>query len=89
MATTQPPAHEAAAAAAAATFRQQLRFWLIAVAILGLFLYVFSEVLLPFVAGMVLAYFLDPVADRLQRFGLSRMLATVIIWYLATTGLAI
>ena len=31
------------------------------------------------VAGMVLAYFLDPVADRLQRFGLSRTLATVII----------
>jgi predicted PurR-regulated permease PerM len=28
---------------------------------------------------MVLAYFLDPVADRLQRLGLSRLMATVVI----------
>jgi predicted PurR-regulated permease PerM len=35
--------------------------------------------LLPFVAGMVLAYFLDPVADRLQKVGLSRVMATVLI----------
>ena len=39
----------------------------------------FSDILLPFVAGMVLAYFLDPVADRLQRLGLSRLMATVLI----------
>ncbi len=30
-------------------------------------------------AGLVLAYFLDPVADRLERLGLSRLLATVLI----------
>ena len=34
---------------------------------------------LPFIAGMALAYFLDPVADRLERLGLSRMWATVVI----------
>ena len=39
----------------------------------------FSEILLPFVAGMVLAYFLDPVADRLERTGLSRTAATFLI----------
>ena len=44
-----------------------------------LFLYIFSEILLPFVAGMVLAYFLDPVADRLERLGLSRIMATILI----------
>ena len=38
----------------------------------ALFLYMFSDILLPFVAGMALAYFLDPVADRLERLGLSR-----------------
>jgi len=54
-------------------------FWLIAAAILILFLYVFSSILLPFLAGMVLAYFLDPVADRLQRLGLSRLTATIVI----------
>ncbi|TIM81852.1 AI-2E family transporter, partial [Mesorhizobium sp.] len=44
-------------------------------------LYVFSGILLPFVAGMVLAYFLDPVADRLQRLGLSRLMATIVILF--------
>lgn len=46
---------------------------------MALFLYIFSGILLPFVAGMVLAYFLDPVADWLQRLGLSRLMATVVI----------
>ena len=41
----------------------------------------FSDILLPFVAGMVLAYFLDPVADRLQRLGLSRIMATLLILF--------
>ncbi|WP_410010376.1 AI-2E family transporter [Phyllobacterium sp. A18/5-2] len=48
-------------------------------AFLALFLYIFSSILLPFVAGLVLAYFLDPVADRLERLGLSRLLATIVI----------
>jgi len=39
----------------------------------------FSGLAFPFIAGMVLAYFLDPVADWLERKGLSRIIATVII----------
>ncbi|MCF6109984.1 AI-2E family transporter [Mesorhizobium muleiense] len=76
-------AAEAAAADAAASgvFRRQIRFWLISAIILAIFLYVFSGILLPFVAGMVLAYFLDPVADRLQRIGLSRLMATIVILF--------
>ena len=72
---------EAAAAdlAAASAFRRQISFWVAGAALLALFLYLFSDILLPFVAGMVLAYFLDPVADRLQRLGLSRFMATVVI----------
>ena len=61
------------------TVRRQAVFWLGAVAIFVLFLVVFSSVLLPFVAGMALAYFLDPVADRLERLGLSRLAATIVI----------
>jgi predicted PurR-regulated permease PerM len=64
---------------AGAAFRRQIRFWIVVAVVLALFLYVFSEILLPFVAGMVLAYFLDPVADRLERLGLSRIMATVLI----------
>ncbi|MDX8526971.1 AI-2E family transporter [Mesorhizobium sp. MSK_1335] len=59
--------------------RRQIFFWLATAVLLALFLYVFSGILLPFVAGMVLAYFLDPVADWLQRLGLSRLMATVVI----------
>ncbi|RWF80374.1 MAG: AI-2E family transporter [Mesorhizobium sp.] len=71
----------AADAAASGVFRRQIRFWLISAVILAIFLYVFSGILLPFVAGMVLAYFLDPVADRLQRLGLSRLMATIVILF--------
>lgn len=65
--------------ASAVALRRQIRFWIASVAIIALFVFIFSDILLPFVAGMVLAYFLDPVADRLQRFGLSRVMATVLI----------
>lgn len=37
------------------------------------------EVLLPFVAGMALAYLLDPLAQRLERLGTNRLLATLAI----------
>ena len=63
----------------AAGWRRQVLFWLGATAGLVLFLYVFSSILLPFLAGMILAYFLDPVADWLERRGLSRLAATILI----------
>lgn len=42
-------------------------------------LWLLSNILLPFVLGMAIAYFLDPVAERLQRIGLSRTFSAVII----------
>lgn len=62
---------------ASAAFRRQILFWIAAAALFVLFVLLFSSILLPFVAGMILAYFLDPVADRLERLGLSRLLATI------------
>lgn len=59
--------------------RRQVFFWLVTLAIFVAFLMLFSSILLPFIAGMALAYFLDPVADRLERIGLSRLMATVVI----------
>jgi hypothetical protein len=35
--------------------------------------------LTPFVAGMVLAYLLDPLATRLERLGMNRLIATLTI----------
>lgn len=75
------PSEEPAEAKLRAAFRRQVRFWLVACLVLGLFLYVFSDILLPFVAGMALAYFLDPVADWLERTGLSRTMATFLILF--------
>ena len=61
------------------TLQRQALFWLCAFAGLALFLYLFSSILLPFVAGLALAYLLDPLADRLERVGLPRVWATVVI----------
>lgn len=44
-----------------------------------LFLNLISNILLPFVSGLILAYFLDPAASKLERKGCSRSLATTII----------
>ena len=52
------------------------RFWLAAAAVFLLILWLLNDILLPFVVGMVVAYFLDPVVARLQRLGLSRTMAT-------------
>jgi predicted PurR-regulated permease PerM len=61
------------------TFQRQVLFWVGALTLLILAMWVLREVLLPFVAGIVLAYFLNPVADRLERLGVSRMLASLIM----------
>jgi len=59
--------------------QRQIIFWLLFLVAFIAFLTVFSTILLPFIAGMALAYFLDPVADRLERLGLNRLMATVVI----------
>lgn len=61
------------------TSAQRYRFWLIGLAVSLALLYVLRGMLLPFVAGMAVAYFLDPLADRLERSGLSRLAATSVI----------
>ncbi len=45
--------------------QRQIGFWLLALLLVALALYVLRDVLLPFVAGLALAYLLDPIADRL------------------------
>ena len=58
---------------------QRMWIWLGILAFTILALYVINEILLPFLIGIAIAYFLDPTADRLQRVGCSRMFATCII----------
>lgn len=61
------------------TLQRQMTFWLAALLALCALLWLFSGILLPFVAGLALAYFLDPVADALERMGLPRLAATLVI----------
>lgn len=64
--------------------RDQLRYWGIALAVATLMLWFLGDVLLPFVLGGAIAYFLDPLADRLEEAGFSRPTATGIIAVVAT-----
>ncbi|MDP1751653.1 MAG: AI-2E family transporter [Reyranella sp.] len=59
------------------------RFWLGAAAVFLLVLWLLNDILLPFVVGIVVAYFLDPVVHRLQRLGLSRTMATAAVTIVA------
>ncbi len=59
--------------------RDQLKYWGLAALLFFSVLYVLGNVILPFIVGGAIAYFLDPIADRLQRAGMSRVVATVVI----------
>lgn len=59
--------------------RRQIAFWGVTLLVFVALLYLLRGMLLPFLAGMVLAYFLDPVADRLEEWGLGRAVATSLI----------
>lgn len=61
------------------TLQRQIGFWLLTLACVVLALVLLRDVLLPFIAGIVLAYLLDPLADRLQKLGFSRLIATILI----------
>ncbi len=61
------------------SIQRQILSWLAVLAFIIGFMWLFSGIMLPFIAGIVLAYFLDPVADWLERRGLPRLAATLII----------
>lgn len=54
-------------------------FWGVLIGGLLLFLILVRDILLPFIAGMAVAFFLDPVVDRIEKWGLSRLLATSLV----------
>ena len=63
--------------------KDQMKYWGAGLGVLALVMWVMGNVMLPFVAGAAIAYFLDPVADRLETLGASRVLATLIITLVA------
>lgn len=71
------------------TLQRQIGFWAAALLVLVFLLWLLSNILLPFIAGLVLAYFLDPVADALERWGLPRFAASLAILLLSIFVLAL
>ena len=63
--------------------RQQATYWGIATLLFFAVLWGLGNVILPFIVGGAIAYFLDPVADRLERAGFSRSMATATISVIA------
>ena len=63
--------------------QQQAKYWGIATAAFLVILWYLGDVILPFILGGAVAYCLDPIADRLEKWGLSRIMATVTITLVA------
>ena len=43
-------------------------------------IWLLSGILLPFLIGAAIAYFLNPIADKLERIGINRLFSTIIIF---------
>ncbi|WP_111412108.1 AI-2E family transporter [Billgrantia lactosivorans] len=67
------------------------REWWILLGVVALvwLLFQLETMLMPFIAGMILAYLSDPLADRLERLGLSRMLAVCAVFLIMSILLAV
>lgn len=67
------------AAPRAMPYARQFRLWGIAFIVFLILLWVLQDVLLPFVVGMALAYFLDPIVERLAAKRMPRWAAVLCV----------
>jgi predicted PurR-regulated permease PerM len=58
---------------------RQIIFWLTAAALLILTIALLRDILLPFIVGITIAYFLNPIVDRLSSWGVNRVVASLLI----------
>ena len=61
------------------TLQRQVGFWIGGLAVLALSLFVLRGILLPFVAGLALAYFLDPIVSRLELIRVPRVIGALAV----------
>ena len=61
------------------TLQRQVGFWIGGLAVLALALFVLRGILLPFVAGLALAYFLDPIVSRLELIRVPRIVGALTV----------
>lgn len=61
------------------SLERQVMFWVAALLVFVALLWLLSPVLMPFIAGMALAYLLDPLTHRVERLGLGRGLSALLV----------
>ena len=61
------------------SLQRQILIWIAVLALAVYALVALSGVLLPFLAGIAIAYLLDPLASKLERLGLNRLGASAVI----------
>jgi predicted PurR-regulated permease PerM len=71
------------------SLERQVLFWAIAAAALLFVLYLLGSTITPFAAGIALGYLLDPVVLKLQRLGLNRLGASLLISAASALAVAI
>ncbi|ALG71710.1 membrane protein [Azospirillum thiophilum] len=71
------------------TESKQIRFWLIGLGLFVLALWLLADMMLPFVAGLAIAYLLDPLVDRLEAVRLPRWLGTTLVLLSFLLGLVL
>lgn len=69
--------------------KKQFQYWAVGLVLLAFSMWLLGGVLLPFLAGLAIAYFLDPTADKLEAMGFSRIMSTIIIMLMAVFVFAI
>ena len=61
------------------SLQRQILIWAAVLAALLYALYLLGSIVAPFAAGLALGYLLDPVVVRLERLGLNRLAASLLI----------
>ncbi|MBR6663805.1 MAG: AI-2E family transporter [Alphaproteobacteria bacterium] len=67
---------------ALASRNRNMFFWLVLLGLFATSVYVLRSVLMPFVAGIIIGYLLDPWATRFEKLGMNRTWATVLTMFL-------
>lgn len=67
---------------------RRLVLWLLVFAAVATLTYILRGALFPFIAGMAVAYLLDPIADWIERFGVPRAVASLLIVFVFVLALA-
>ena len=71
------------------SLERQVTFWVAALFLFAAFLWLLSDILLPFVAGMALAYLLDPLTRQVERTGIGRVLSALIVIVLIIVAIVV